>query len=928
LWLATLLMAAHLARQGFPGFRWTAWALIAVVVVLIIAGQLSERIWRNNLKRSLRKLIGSEEIALVERLVRALRLLQRTREEPDTGSQELADLHVNRLLHKIDVDRVRDRATLRARYFHGAALFFGACAVGAFITGPLQVVEGAGVMISRHQVSSLHISYVDTLHITVHPPEYLHEKDHQHFGWGTIQAPYGSLISLRVLPNFEGRRLVLVGQQTEIPFIEDGKGSMTARWPLKENVELRIGAKFGPVRIEGDESLKIRSLEDRAPIVEVDGAPQTLKLIEQQEIPVKYRAVDDHGLRQVDLVLRTGTREERRVLSQMDGDRKQDEGGYNLHSNDRFFLSTFLPIEVWVEAKDNDPLTGPKWGRSPALHLIPPTIGEPEARRYEALVKLRNRLVDLLAKLADPLPKTPKEQNQHYTKMVSEVSRVLSYLTSTMKQDYGGLTISSRFETFATAQAEKLNKAAKAIAKPGATTNDYQQLLKTTENVVLALDGGIESIAYRDARASARKLSKVALEAVDGYRMMVAQQAFERGKARKIAALAMIEPSGKAIRRLGRLGGDLGEIVANDVRRMRRAESKEDWVHALLVAQDLASRLSQPDPSFQGGGRGGGTEGGGNRSGNGSKPSQAEDEFNAGEDALKELARDHAGNISNVEQSLQNASNSDDLKDLLAEAKKHAAAIRESVKNLPKMGGDPDSPSSAAANAREQAQQMAEALERGAPKDAVEMGRAAEQSLKESRSKAQTSPDQLADSVGEAAKESASQLGPEVRWAEKALNEIRKRIQQKAKLDGVSGQEQSLADRAKKLAEQSKSNHGSLPKHSIDMLKEAEKNMQQAAKAFQAGQIDQGLAWQRNAQKHLEMARSPAKSQEGDSPSTPRETESSEGKRPLTGPAAIPKADAHKGPEAFRKRVLEGLSKHSHPRLGQAIKRYTEKLLR
>jgi hypothetical protein len=42
----------------------------------------------------------------------------------------------------------------------------------------------------------------------------------------------------------------------------------------------------------------------------------------------------------------------------------------------------------------------------------------------------------------------------------------------------------------------------------------------------------------------------------------------------------------------------------------------------------------------------------------------------------------------------------------------------------------------------------------------------------------------------------------------------------------------------------------------------------------------------------------------------------------------IPKADAHKGPEEFRKRVIKGLGQPSGGRYKDAVKRYAEGLLR
>src|SRR5581483_5814210 len=115
-----------------------------------------------------------------------------------------------------------------------------------------------------------------------------------------------------------------------------------------------------------------RSIADRAPVVRVDGAPRTTHLLDEPSVAIHYEATDDHGLREVDLVLRAGTKEERRVLSRPAADATIDRGGYELRASDAFFSRTFVPVEVRVEARDNDLVAGPKWGKSPSIIVIPP----------------------------------------------------------------------------------------------------------------------------------------------------------------------------------------------------------------------------------------------------------------------------------------------------------------------------------------------------------------------------------------------------------------------------------------------------------------------------------------------------------------------------------------------------------------------------
>jgi len=82
------------------------------------------------------------------------------------------------------------------------------------------------------------------------------------------------------------------------------------------------------------------------------------------------------------------------ATARLDGETRHDRGGHRLLSTDRFFKRAFAPIEITVEARDNDPLLGPKWGKSEVITIVPPVVGEPEAMRYEAVARARDALVD------------------------------------------------------------------------------------------------------------------------------------------------------------------------------------------------------------------------------------------------------------------------------------------------------------------------------------------------------------------------------------------------------------------------------------------------------------------------------------------------------------------------------------------------------
>src|SRR5262249_5093080 len=136
--------------------------------------------------------------------------------------------------------------------------------------------------------------------------------------------------------------------------------------------------------------------------------------------------------------------------------------------------------------------------------------------------------------------------------------------------------------------------------------------------------------------------------------------------------------------------------------------------------------------------------------------SSADEQAAAAARDLEELARDHAGKISDVEEALEKAVSPEELEALRKEAKEHADAIREAVKRLPPPRGETGSAEAAAAAAREEAEAMAGALEGARPRDAVESGRRASQKLAEAKRLAEQSggffPEERAGREASAAK--------------------------------------------------------------------------------------------------------------------------------------------------------------------------------
>ncbi|MGK3968233.1 DUF4175 family protein [Sorangium sp. So ce118] len=917
---AGLFGAAHVARVGSPLARGLAGAGLALLLAAIVARAILARRRRGDARRTVREIIGRTDEALGAATLRALALVDRARVDDRVGSPELAGLHLARLLGRASQARITARAQQAAARWAIAGLALGAAALAAAAIEPSRVVEGLDVLAARRGEAPLDLPWLEDIEMTATPPDYLHEGTEVLLPFATTMQPRGTVITVRGRPVRAGRALVLTDGSAEVPFVDDGKGDVIARWTLGDSTTLQAAARFGQVRVRQADAQRVVSIPDDAPRVTLEGAPRTVKLLDEPSIPLRYEITDDHGLREVDLVLRAGAKEERRVLSRPAGDAKVDRGGYELRARDPFFRRTYVPIEVRIEARDNDPIEGPKWGRSEAILVVPPQVGEPEALRYVALSKARDALTDLLAdRIGQKAPEAggaaghAAHEAEAQAAAKAEVERALA-------ADYGGLRVRGRIASLARGQLARLDEAL-AAERRSTTRAAHQKLLDETEGVLLAFDAGLRGLGYRDAQAVAQRLADVADEAAAAAELLDGGDR-GNGEGRLDAAVTVLGGGGVELSKLGDLGLDLGEIVANDLRRIARARGASDWVHAELAARDLAARLRRPEPSFGGGGRGG-VESGAPRGPEPGDASSADESVAQSERDLEELARDHAAEMNAVAEELARASKPEDIAALREEAKKHAEAIREAVRDLPQPGAAPGSAESAAAAGREQAEAMAGALEQGRPEDAVQSGQGAMRSLGEATRLGSKSggffPEERA---GREAAEAQQALADELAWAEDALRKLRQAASERARegLERSSQREGSLADRARDLRKRGERGDGRMPEELLERLDDAEQAMRDAQRSLSEGDGEQGSERQRDAQRLLEMSRSEDQGQEGDG--------DQEGDRDMARKADIPDKDKHKGPEEFRRRVLEGLGGTSEPRLREAVKRYAEGLLK
>jgi hypothetical protein len=741
---------------------------------------------------------------------------------------------------------------------------------------------------------------------------YVHRHDARYQGYGAFTADRGAALVVRGLPRRPGRTLVLADDYHEVPFLDDGSGGVVAHWSVTVSGKLRVRARFNAVAIEEPRGWELTAIQDQVPKVELEGAPGTIEIAKAEgAITLRYDASDDHGLREVHLVIRVGTREERRVLAKLDGEPKHDRGGYVLRTTDPLLQKARTPVRVRIEARDNDPITGPKWGRSAELTLIPPVIGAAEAKRYEEAVKTRDALVDLLA-----LAMKPETKADALSKSFDETAEALEAFLSA---SHDGLRVPSRIGLFVRGRLRKVRDAVKAETKsPSAATRAAS--VAALEKVTLAFDGAVRSLGSRDTKQIAKLVSEVADDGADALRELAGKPGDKEIVSRVDVDINALDGGGASMRKLGELGRDLGEIVENDLRRVARARTGNDLFHAELAMRDLAMRMKNPVASFGGGGN---PSAPGEPTDDGDDPGdESEGEANAGKQQgeLEDLAKEHGEAVGSVEDLLRAAEDPKQLEGLEEEAKRRAKRLRDAVSALPKNAGLRKTLEAAEAATREKVEAMAESLEKLQLGDAKERGDSSMKQIDEARDRAWASPgaDERLDGV-------ATEVQKQLDWIEDLLKKLRKAAAAKSadKVKGVAPREKDLQQKAEKLDDAAEK-QSPLPEDVKQLLQQAAKKMKEAAEKLEKGEGDAALEAQKQAQRLLEKARDAARKQEQE-PSGNGEN----GTKSFDDKVDIPNADEHKGPEAFRKRVLEGLKGGAAtPKLQEAIKRYAEGLVR
>ena len=211
--------------------------------------------------------------------------------------------------------------------------------------------------------------------------------------WSHAEFPYGSLLTLRGVPIHTGRS---AGRSSTGP--PRSPSSTTQPAASSRGGRSPRAFTFGWARgLAGCSSpspspSSVTSIPDEAPEGAARGGARTDKLLDAPR--------DRDQLR--------GERRSRPARGALGASQRRPRGATRARAARRrnpprsrrtplarqrpLLQARVRPIEITVEARDNDPLRGPKWGKSAAITLIPPLVGEPEAMRYEALARGARRV--------------------------------------------------------------------------------------------------------------------------------------------------------------------------------------------------------------------------------------------------------------------------------------------------------------------------------------------------------------------------------------------------------------------------------------------------------------------------------------------------------------------------------------------------------
>ena len=327
------------------------------------------------------------------------------RETTGGTSSSLVEAHAVRVreeLTTVAVGKVLPWSSL------GRGTLWSAIAVALAATGGLATVDrtaaGAFALLhpsARDAAGSPIAAVVSRVEARLEYPEYLSLAATEIADATAIEVPRGTTVDLRVVPRIPCERgTAQIGDQEVRLEGRDGV-ALAGRFVAREDGDLvlRLRNEAGDW-LRDPRTRVVRVRQDRAPVVRIlaPAGPQVVEL--EEPVDIVWEASDDVGLANVDLVVRTGENERRRRVGHYTRGTEPSVRGLERVVAAASGAAPGERIDVWIEATDHDEVSGPNRGRSATVTL---RVASAATRRADTMAKLEAALDRGLAALADRL---------------------------------------------------------------------------------------------------------------------------------------------------------------------------------------------------------------------------------------------------------------------------------------------------------------------------------------------------------------------------------------------------------------------------------------------------------------------------------------------------------------------------------------------
>ena len=537
-----LCLALVLAQFNAPG-------LGAVVLLVSVLGAVF--VWITVVLRSLRALRHTYDLTtarLAEGLApelgsapsSALELTRQMKEEKVPFSKELAEEHIRwtaEILNKTPLHhRLAQSRRHRKHWAIGAAL--GASLL-ALITS-LALGEGrrrlALLVLEPGAAQLSDVPLAGDIRITYRYPAYTGRSPRTvEGGDGSLSAVVGTEVSLQATADIPTRHALLrLAERSEQEY-QDIPMQVTDGRKLEASLSILRDGRYhfalidqGGERLEERGQHAIRALPDAHPEVHLDEPSSDVELKDDQIVHILWRARDDFGISEVNLVVEPDGSDKEAVripLSSPAEASNRREGRYRW-SVAELGLEPGSGARFYIEASDNDTIGGPKRGVSSTRRLVLFSAKGNHEKLLERQRKALDSLVDWLGEElvapfeASPLSSSSAPENalrvqQELVEHMSTAANIVVRLIADLRNDrLSGPEITAAFENILDhinearrTRATLLNK-----ARRNASQSAFAKLSTNQSQTITVLE---KDIIYLDDLLALQRIEQLKENAKD-----------------------------------------------------------------------------------------------------------------------------------------------------------------------------------------------------------------------------------------------------------------------------------------------------------------------------------------------------------------------------------------------------------------------------